>query len=235
MDRKKITAVVGVLASVALIGGAFAYFSGTAEQKQNKFSVVAGEQDEDEIIEIEEPGWNPEDPTHKDLEPGAILVKDPNVASKAEYDGWVIMKVTSPKISAKLNKEDKSFSMLEAFDYLDFASENDYVLLKTDNETDPNAVIRYYGYTKILEAGEPDANGVTARTPKLFGKVQLKNFAAVEESGEGSINVDAAIIQKINPSTGVEFTDVKDAFAALGSKFSAGDANLTNGSNAAGE
>ena len=211
MDKKKISALIGVVATVALVGGAFAYFSGTAEQKQNAFSVVAGEQDEDGAIEIDEPGWVPEDA--EDLEPGQIVTKDPSVKSNVDYDGWIIVKVTSPKIEASMTK-DGAASKLEAFDYLGLSS--DYELLKTEDGDD--AVVYYYGYKNILTAG--------GQTSALFNKIQLKDFARIDAAQEGSVDVDAAIVQKINPSSGAEFENVGAAFTALGSSFTAGDANL---------
>ena len=206
MDRKKLMAVVGVLTSIALVGGAFAYFSGRAETKENKFAIVAGEQDQDGAIEIKEPNWVP--PTDP-VQPGQVLAKDPYVESKVDYEGYIVMKVTSPKISAKMSKEDTKFSKIEAFGY-DWNT-TDFQLLSEDDGTD--AVVYYYGLKNSV-AGK-------ATTPKLFNKITFKNFAAVEkvDNMNYQVDVDAAIIQKIDPDKGTQFANVDAAFTGMGRSF----------------
>ena len=206
MDKKKIMAVVGALASIAVIGGAFAYFSATADTVANKFAVTT----ESGTIEIDEPEWHePDEP----VLPGKILDKDPYTISKVTYDGWVVMKVTSPKIKGSLNGVAGTY---EAFDILDWNT-NDYTLLKT--EDGENSVVYYYGFKNILAAGQS--------TTRLFTQIQLNDFDAIDEqqpaltadeSGKlnGQIDLDAALIQKIDPSSGENFTGVDAAFATLG-------------------
>lgn len=207
MKNKKIIAGLAIAAALTgTIAGATAYFSGTADTVHNEFSYVVGENDQNGAIEIVEPDWVPEEAV--ELEPGELLGKDPSVISKVAYDGWVVVKVTSPKISADLAADENGnyeYSMLEAFSYVDL-DETNYTLLKTVDNTDN--IVYYYGYNTILENGK--------QTSELFQKIKMNDFAAVQSSGSGSVDIDAAIIQSVNPETGAEFTSVADAFATLG-------------------
>ncbi len=207
MSKKKLAAIISVVASVAVIGGAFAYFSATAETKENKFAVVVGEEDEEGGIEIEEPKWN--EPTEPVL-PGQLLPKDPDTLSKVEYDGYCIMKVTSPKIMATIGDETE-FSAHEAFKFigLNVGEGKDFIELKKE-DTD-KAVIYYYGFKNVLEAGKA--------TTKLFTAIQLNDFTSISENQEGmvdkkmdgQVDIDAALVQKINPESGYDFGATVDA------------------------
>ncbi len=214
-SRKKALTTTVIIVLLALIGGtiggAIAYFSGTAETKAFKFIAGAGEQDEDGSIEIEALRWEePDDP----LAPGQVLAMDPSVTSHVGYDGWVIMKVTSPKISASMY-EDGECSNIEAFNF--YLNSTDFTLLKTEDEAD--AVVRYYGYNQILSAG--------SNTPALFREVTYRDFTKVESDTSGQVDVDAAIVQNVDPSTGAYFASVEEAFQALGESFEAGNANFS--------
>ena len=193
--KKKVAIAAAALlcAGVIGVGGAYAYFSGQSEVVENQFTYVAGEQDKEGIVQIVEPDWNPENA--KNLEPGETLAKDPYVHSDAEYESWVAMKVVIPKVNGDAP------DTTEAFINLDWNT-TDYTLLATEDNAD--AVVYYYGYNTKLAA--------KADTSKLFTTMEFNKFTKIVEAGSGSVDVSAAVIQSIDPDTGVEFPDVTTAW-----------------------
>lgn len=203
MQKKRVAAICGVAAAVLLIGGAFAYFSGQAETKANNFSIVAGGDEENGPIRIEEPNWDPSKAV--DIEPGQLIGKDPKVVSQAEYDGWVTVRVSVPTIEAQKN-DDTEYKVYDIFDLVDVDSS--FTLLNSEvSDTAGKDSVYYYGYNNILES--------EAETPSLFKKLQMQDFTMVKEALADSVDVDAIIIQKINPETGVNFTSVAEAFSTV--------------------
>ncbi len=229
--------IIGAV-TLGLIGGAFAYFSGIAEQKSNKFNIVNGEKDDEGIIEIEEPHWVEEKAV--DLEPGEAVGKDPYIVSKAEYDGFMVARVTVPKINASLDEagEDGQYSCspLEAMKFIygnvEYNDAGDIVSVSKisdyneaefrliDTKVLEDRVEYYFGYTGtncIFENGD--------QTEVIFNYIQVPDFTCVNvaanEDGsvpETAVLVDAQIIQTINPDTGVMFT-AEDAWAKLMTTF----------------
>lgn len=210
------TAIIAVL-SLGIVGTAFAYFTSQAEQKNNEFNIVKS----DGIIEIEEPEWDP-DPG-KDMTPGMIIDKDPRTVSHVDYDGWVVMRIEVPKISATLNGENGRF---DAVKLLEIDTDN-FELLATES-TDKSSVY-YYGYKDIvlseahgkdIESGkvvqEGEAKVYMNMTTPVFNKIQVQDFTAIADSFKSSVDVDAQIIQRVDPSTGKDFLNVSDAFKTMG-------------------
>ena len=215
--KKKSIVISGIIAGVLLIGGAFAYFSGTAEQKQNNFTVVAGGQAGP--IKITEPEWDklPDTNNNKipdkaeDIEPGQLVTKDPCVESICDYDGWVVMKVSVPTISAQKNTDtkDKVYDVftLAGYDTPEGFNSDDFVALTASNSVSTATTkksVYYYGYKKVLKAHDI--------TPPLFKKLKMQEFVMISAAKKDSVDIDAVIIQKINPSTGEEFKNVQEAF-----------------------
>lgn len=209
MGKKKLRILCGVLAGALLIGGAFAYFSGRAQTAENNFNIVkGGDPDDGDPIVINEPAWNAENAV--DVEPGQIIAKDPSVESLAEYDGWVIVKVSIPSILAQ-KEGDEEYKVYDVFT-LEGLNETDFTLLDSavSTEAGTNSVY-YYGYNTILAS--------KAETSDLFSTIQMQNFKMVKENLADSVDLDAAIVQKINPEDGVVFDSVNEAFSFLGGAF----------------
>ncbi len=217
--------------TLGVVGAAFAYFTAQAQQKQNTFSIVGNGGG----IDIEEPEWpGPQE----DLVPGTYVKKDPFVVSSVDYDGWVVMKVTVPKIQASLNKQAGSYQVA-TFE----ADTTKYTLLNSEDvqraieNPDATEVVYFYGYNDKVYAkknanpaavhSEDDKTaqlnnlGKANATTELFKEIKIQNFDGVDENAAGtemSVDVDAMIIQSINPNseTGAEFANVTEAFGVLG-------------------
>ena len=207
--KKKTIAIMGIV-GVLLIGGAFAYFSGTAEQKKNNYSVVKGGQEGP--IEVIEPKWDPTDSNSdgipdkaEDVEPGQLVSKDPQIHSKCEYDGWVVVKVSVPTISAELNG---TTGVYDTFDLIGVDTTN-FKLLKSTVSTDASKKsVYYYGYKKILPAGQT--------SEELFKQLKMKEFTLISAAQKNSVDLDAAIVQKINPNTGVAYNNIDEVWTLIG-------------------
>lgn len=225
--KKMIAGAFTGLALIICAGGAYALFSARAAQKNNAFSIVVGEKDQDGGIEIIEPKWNPDDPEHKDMEPGQITTKDPYVQSNVAYDGWIVIKVSVPKVLSKMEKDDP-LSYIEAVYTLcadasgnlpaDVSehqfNNNDFTLLATEHIDDNTAdsANYYFGFNDIVPG--------FGKTTNIFDGIQIRDFEAVTPSSEkdtdtsisGVIDLNAMIVQSINPETGVPYKNVSDAF-----------------------
>lgn len=201
LRSRKLAAVLAVVCAIGVGSmGAYSYFSASAESKVNTFN-IASSGDGSSVI-INEPGWDEDDA--KDLEPGQFVTKDPYVKSNLAYDGWVIMKVTVPKCSAKMDA-DTDFKKYEAVNLKNVDTAK-YTLLDTVDGN--NDVVYYYGYKTVITSGQ--------QTTPLFSGIQVKDFTAIENEFASAVTVDASVIQKIDPSTGSAFVDVTKAFEALG-------------------
>lgn len=205
--RKKKLVIAGIAAGVLLIAGAFAFFSLTADTKQNKFIIATGGNDDDEIKIIEEK-WDddsrdendnniPDDA--EDMEPGKEIVKDPHVKSEVAYDGFVIMRVSVPVLNAELvNVDERDTASSHDAYIIQKLNTKDFVKLgQVVSKSEDTKSVYYYGYKKVLPAyGE---------TTNLFEQVRMQDFAFIGKDLEQSIDVDAIIVQKINPNTGKLF------------------------------
>lgn len=159
MNKKKIlTAVLAVcLVAAMTVGATLAYFTSKTEDVVNTFTV--GNVD----IDLTEPSWNPDD--GKDLQPGAVVKKDPKITNTGVGDGYVMIQVTG----------------MDAM--VDFSAEYDaanWTLVDADGNVLPvpagNALVDgYYVYNKgALAPG--------TSTPALFSEVVFNEDAA-EVSG----------------------------------------------------
>lgn len=198
--KKKLLAITGVIGAICLVGGAYALFSGTAETKQNTFSIVPGQEQEVGAVEIIEPNWDASNAVN--LEPGQLVAKDPYAKSKADYESYIVIAVTIPKVSGKVGTTDGKY---ETFSLVGLDTSN-FELLDTD--VNDARAIYYYGYKSVVTA--------KGQTTPLFTKIQVTNFSLLSSKVEGTVDVDAYMIQHINPETGAAFTSVNDAYTKIG-------------------
>ncbi len=216
--RKKRLVIAGLIAGVLLIGGAFAYFSSRAVTKENKFNIAVGGTEDGEIKIIEEKWDDPERDKDKndipddaeDIEPGQEIIKDPHVKSEVEYDGFVIMKVSIPTVKAELGQAEFENPGIHDTFLLQKLNERDFVKLGEEVVTEEapegesqKKSVYYYGYKKVVPA--------KGETTNLFEQVRMQDFAIIGKVLNDSIDLDAIIVQKINPTTGVLFgTEFKE-------------------------
>lgn len=218
--KKKIIIIAGVLILGGLcIRGVYALYTGKAPVAENDFTVVYGDDNRIGEIEIIEEHWDLTDTDDdgtpdksQELQPGETVLKDPYINAITTYDGFTVMKVSIPQVKATLDNHDDMYDvfnlMLDDTTYLlkngEFNEDcnSDFILLH-DQVKDGNHEY-FFGYNQILEPNQT--------TSCLFNQIQVQDFTKIEEIHNGSINVSAAIVQSINPETGFEFLNVKDAF-----------------------
>lgn len=191
--------VIGAL-SFGVIGGAFAYYSGTAETTSNTFNIVAGESNQTDAGTVQETGWNPENA--KDLQPGQTVTKDPSFTSNVDYEAWVFLKVEIPTISARMegDSEDKVYDsvILNGIDAGKWTKINETVSTTVGENS-----IYIYGYNEKLAARET--------TDALFESFTIPDFIKSTALTD-SIDVSGSMIQ----TTG--YDTVESAAEALGLK-----------------
>mgnify|MGYP004586391299 CR=1 FL=1 len=199
MNKKWKLGLISAALALGVIGGAYAYYSGTAATKENTFNIVAGQKDQENAGTIEEPNWNPEDA--KDLQPGQTVAKDPKIKSNVDYETWVFMKVEVPTLTAQKegDADDK------VYDAVTFTKNAGWTEIKST----PSAVagtnsVYIYGYdTKLAAQGE---------TTTLFDNFTVQDFTKVARGLSDSIDVSGTLIQ----TTGYDTQDA--AATALGLK-----------------
>ena len=222
------------------IGGASAYFSAQSKTVNNGFSVVAGKQNDDNgddpskggALVLHETKWDTTD-KNKDgipdaaanLQPGDSVAKNPTIESNVSYPGYVVIKVSVPKIQAKLNASETAYGYYPAFTLQGVSDK--FTLVKTDNADtkQPGTVDYYYALN--------DALGVHATTPELFTSIKEQNFVEVAgaKTGtgntkytDGSVDLKGAIVQTTDyktPANKTDATSVKtfnELYAALNKK-----------------
>lgn len=219
VNKKKAALMLAALVAAGGIGvgGAAAYFSATSATKDNNISIVAGQQNGDkgdgingqDPAEIKEPEWDKEDDdSHKNLQPGDTLVKDPHLESNVAYDSYAMVEVTVPKVNARQGDEkDLSYQPMVVLGtgtkdapVVGTAAapktNDDWKLVQTDNLDSKNAdpVKYYFVYTGKLAAD-------SGTTDPVFTTIQEQKFTEVNlgdnklKSVDGDIKVRAAIIQ----------------------------------------
>jgi predicted ribosomally synthesized peptide with SipW-like signal peptide len=223
--KNVVKAVVIAALSLGIVGTAFAYFTSQAEQKNNEFNIVKSEGE----IEIVEPEWDPE--PGKDMVPGKIIDKDPRTVSHVDYDGWVVMRIEVPKISATLDGQNGRFDSVQLLE----VDTDNFKLLATDSSD--KSTVYYYGYKDIvlseahgkdIDSGkvvqEGEGKVYMNMTTPVFNKIKVQDFTAIADAFKGSVDVDAQIIQRVDPSTGKDFVapagyDANDAFGPVTNAF----------------
>lgn len=190
MTKKKVFVAALAICLVAIISmGTLAWFS-DSESVDNKFLFATTEDDTaDEVFNVvlEEPNA-PADKEYKDIEPGAVLDKDPTVTNAGYYDQYIRATVTiknAAKFVEHIMEGNSRFraEVFQNFDADKWRSENiDGVM-----DTTANTITYTFYYHGIL-AGEQttDSNKVSSETL----------FTAVIIPGESLSREDVAELNK---------------------------------------
>ena len=138
----KVWMLTGALC-LAAVGGATAYLT-DYDQVKNEF--VVGKVD----IDLEEPGWNPED--QKEIVPGKEIEKDPQITNAGKNDAYVYLQVSVPM--AEVTAADKDGNRLERKRQELFSFTAKAGWTKIENKEENGAMIYVYSYDKILKPKE---------------------------------------------------------------------------------
>ncbi len=149
--NKKLLVLLALFLAVFAVGGTIAYLTDTTTETTNTFTF--GKVD----IELTEAGW--EAANAEDLNPGAVVDKDPKVVVKeGSKPAYVFMEVTMP---AQVNSKD--------------------VLALTNLDTTNWAVVNtsgtktVYAYVSGSSMKKVDAKNADVSTEALFDKVTVNN------------------------------------------------------------
>ena len=195
-------AAVAMVAALS-IGGALAYFSATTETKNNTFTIVAGEKEDEVENAIVETVWDSELDQHDELQPGETVNKDPKVQNVTDYDAYVFLEVSVPTISAKMDG-DVAEKYYEIVDLGDINAEWDLIHSEPSSTADPGKYI--IAYKTVLEDG-------ATTTSAAFDDFTVKDFtyvSAADAAKSFSIDVSGKMIQSVG------YADYEEAATALG-------------------
>ena len=180
------------------VGGALAYFSGSAAKVSNDFHIVAGSQDQKgDAGTIKEPEWDKQKEEDKNgdgtkdvqqAQPGQTFKKDPSLTSNVEYGAVGYIRVMVPTIDAKTDGDAES----KVYDTFKLGAINsDFTEVSASkSHTAGEDSVYIYRYNKQLGKGEA--------TPALFEEITVPAFVEITEGQSGltdSIDVDAVLLQ----------------------------------------
>lgn len=235
MTKKKVFVVALAICLIASISiGTLAWFN-DSESVDNKFLFATTEDDTaDEVFDVvlDEPNA-PADKEYTDIEPGAVLAKDPTITNAGYYDQYIRVTVTikNAEMFVKHIMEGNSKFRAEVFENFD---ETKWVSTNIDGVEDTAAnTITYTFYYNGILAGEQttDANKISSET--LFTAVIIPgeslsrediaelNKAAVDAGATKSfeINVKADAVQTENVvknATPGTYAGAMEAFQTVG-------------------
>lgn len=180
--KTKIKNIVIACALVAVIavGGVFAYLT-DADHAVNRFTVGAVD------IVLDEPHFDPE--AAKNLEPGAVVAKDPLIRNTGSNAAYVYLKISVPKDTIRTTNPDGSVNAAALVELLSYTANTGWTLFHTDTTTSTTENYYYYQYDAVLAVG--------ASTGTLFDSVTLVNFVEGDIAGgtELEMDIDAYAIQ----------------------------------------
>ena len=231
MTKKKVFVVALAICLVAIISmGTLAWFS-DSESVDNKFLFATTEDDTaDEVfnVELTEPNA-PADKEYKDIEPGAVLDKDPTITNTGYYDQYIRATVTiknATKFIEHIMEGNSKFrpEVFQGFDASKWVSPN----VDGVKDDTANTITYTFFYNGIL-AGEQttDANKVSSET--LFTAViipgeslsredvaELNAAATGDKSFEINVKADAVQTENVvvNATVGT-YAAAMEAFATV--------------------
>lgn len=217
-QSKKVKIILAIsLAAVLLVGSTWAYLTVNTNDKTNVFTFG------DISAKLDEPKWDPE--KAKDIMPGTLLSKDPQIKNTCAEDEYVGIKMTfrhgstgkdgqgNPIPGAVLGTEemDKLLSLIE-IGYYDSSNNpqpgfrtTDWAMLSSGNDATKSIQGWYYKKTDgtpcILEGEEVVANQKS--TPSLFDYINFK---------DDMTNEDFAWLQGIYDDSGKHIGGLKNGF-----------------------
>lgn len=165
--KKVFVAALAVCLVAILSAGSLAWFSDT-ESVNNKFLFATTEDDTaDEVFNVvlDEPNA-PADKEYKDIEPGAVLAKDPTITNAGYYDQYIRVTVTIKNATKFIEHIMGGNSRFRADVFRDF-NEDKWRSEKIDGEKDNAAnTITYTFYYHGILAGKQttDPNKVSSET-----------------------------------------------------------------------
>ena len=227
--RRAAIAAAAVLAGGTAVGAAYAAFSGRGTATENSFTIQAGEEggkietDEDKGTGVVEPEWPTEDKdgngtpdAAEDLQPGAVVPKNPKFVSPLSYDAWIAMKVEVPAASFKTSGQTAE-RVQDCVTLEQLNADQKWELLhqkKAAKEGEHS--VYYYAYKSVVPGKKPGAvRG--GETSSLFQSIKVPDITALslKSNGKGfsgSVRVTPYSVQ----SEGYESAaSAKDLFMSL--------------------
>lgn len=228
--------------AIAAVGGAYAYFTATTQTQRNTFTIVEGGGDEN-VGNIDEPDWDPDDPSHWQLQPNEIVNKNPSYVHQADWEALVFMTVTVPVVEQTDvdadNMQVKQATLTAGFPLVLINHEwnINYINALTDqvkgnlsplkgdsskwaligcDTSDPTKLQYLFGYKDVVKKGD--------RTESCFDRFQVLNFNKYynpdNNTQDNPLNCDVQchVIQK-EGYDGATLAVFKEVFPTEGANF----------------
>lgn len=210
MKKKNLISMIVALSLTAcvMVGATLAYMTSQTEEVKNTFTI--GNVD----IKLEEPSWDPEDA--ENLEPGAVVEKDPTVTNTGINDAYVAVTV---KGMADMKAAGFSADVNQGWVKVDEAGNVD---------ADWNGVLEdgIYAYDKILTKDGAASVTVPLFDEVAFGGLSAANVYTIEGVAVDSQDQSKGMYYIIKNDKGIQV--VADQFATETAAKNYIDSNLTD-------
>lgn len=195
--RRAAIAAAALLAGGTAVGAAYAAFSGRGTATENSFTIQAGEAggkietDEEKGMGVVEPDWPTEDKdgngtpdAAEDLQPGAVVPKNPKFVSPLSYDAWIAMKVEVPAASFKTEGQSAE-KVQDCVTLEQLNADKKWELLYQEKASEEGRhSIYYYAYKSIVAGKKPGAlRG--GETSSLFQSIKVPDITSLSLKGDG--------------------------------------------------
>lgn len=189
LTKKKIATIFlcGALMTGA-IGGAYSYFTNSTDTKENVFTIANGGNASDKglIIETE---WDKIKDTDevKNIQPGAVLTKDPKFKSNANYPTYAYAEIRVPCVKSSagdtIQIDGSTATAKTPFMTLQDIGDK-WSLLGKDIDSIDGEILYIYGYSDAIPA-----NG---QTEAIFNSFKMADFSKFPES-ETNQHIDVKV------------------------------------------
>lgn len=180
------------LATVMTIGGIAAYFTDT-DSATNVFTVGKVE------VQLTEPQYDAHPDDHKNLTPGKLLDKDPQITNTGINDAYVFLDVTIPKANAATAESDGSRNPALVQELFSYEISDGWTQIVKEDRADGCRYVYVYGDSKKCT---PLAAGQT--TPSLFKDGKIRFINVIEGQG-----FEEEMLELPVDAYGIQTTDIQ--------------------------
>lgn len=204
-NRKRFAIIAAaVLGTLTAVGAIYAAFSAIGTAAENTFTLQAGESegrienDEKKGTGVVETEWPKEDKDGngipdqaENLQPGAVVPKNPKFVSPLTYDAWIAMKVEVPVALFQLKGEEEA-AVHDCVTLKELNQDQKWELLyEKQAEAEGEKSVYYYAYKETIAAKAEGAEK-GGETGYLFQSIQVPDIISLP-AGENGIGFSGSV------------------------------------------
>lgn len=195
--RRAVIVAAAMLAGGTAVGAGYAAFSARGTATENSFTIQAGEEggeietDDGKGTGVVEPDWPTEDKdgngvpdAAEDLQPGAVVPKNPKFVSPLSYDAWIAMKVEVPAASFRTSGQSaERVQDCVTLEQLNSDAKWELLYQKKASAEGQHSVY-YYAYKTVVPGKKPGAvRG--GETSCLFQSIKVPDITSLSLKSDG--------------------------------------------------